>query len=226
MDVRDRMRPRARHAAAGLLIGCSLALLGLPASAGAATVTDLGEGFPLSVNPSDHVLLAKLVIEEKAEENVVGPWSIWAGGKSTPLAPLNGGPETKEIVLGQPAHQLLLYRLNSAGAAGGTSTVSYFKEGKEHTVFRAAYYTPDGVGHEVPPLHETITNSKGESVIVGAIGTGIDEAGDVAGIGVVLLLLAAIHNFSAGWLIPGVVFGTVALASFSVSQQMNRRRLQ
>jgi len=50
--------------------------------------------------------------------------------------------------------------------------------------------------------------------------------GFVAGIGVVLLLLASIHSFSAGWIIPGVGFGTVALASFSVPQQMNRRRPQ
>ncbi len=50
--------------------------------------------------------------------------------------------------------------------------------------------------------------------------------GFAAGIGVVLLSLASIHNFSAGWLIPGVVFGAVALASFSVAQQMNQRRLQ
>lgn len=37
--------------------------------------------------------------------------------------------------------------------------------------------------------------------------------GFLAGIGVVLLALASIHNFSIGWLIPGVVFGAVALAS-------------
>lgn len=34
--------------------------------------------------------------------------------------------------------------------------------------------------------------------------------GFVAGIGVVLLVVASIHSFSAGWLIPGVGFGTVA----------------
>lgn len=50
--------------------------------------------------------------------------------------------------------------------------------------------------------------------------------GFLAGIGVVLLLLASIHNFSAGWLIPGVVFFAVALASFSAGEQMSRRRLQ
>jgi hypothetical protein len=50
--------------------------------------------------------------------------------------------------------------------------------------------------------------------------------GFVAGIGVVLLLMVSIHSFSAGWLIPGVGLGTVALASFCVAQQMNQRRLQ
>jgi hypothetical protein len=166
-----------------------LAVLVAPSLALASSVTDAGEGFPLSVNASDHILIAKLVIEEeegKSEENIAGPWSIWAGGSSTPLAPLNGGPETKEVALGEPEHSVFLYRLNAAGVAGGTSTItSGFKEGKEHTVHRAAYYTPDGVGHEVPPLYETITNSKGEPVTVGAIGTGIDGAGDVAGLGVV-----------------------------------------
>jgi len=50
--------------------------------------------------------------------------------------------------------------------------------------------------------------------------------GFLAGIGVVFLLFAAIHSFSAGWLTPGVVFGTVALASFSTAGQTNRRRPQ
>jgi len=180
-------RPAAIPVAIVLL--ALLAVLVAPSLALASSVTDAGEGFPLSVNASDHILIAKLVIEEeegKSQENIAGPWSIWAGGSSTPLAPLNGGPETKAVALGEPEHSLFLYRLNAAGVAGGTSTItSGFKEGKEHTVHRAAYYTPDGVGHEVPPLHETITNDKGESIVVGALGTGIDEAGDVAGIGVV-----------------------------------------
>jgi hypothetical protein len=46
--------------------------------------------------------------------------------------------------------------------------------------------------------------------------------GFVAGIGVVLLLLAAIHNFSAGWLTPGVVLVVAALASFRATEQMKR----
>jgi len=174
---------------AAIVLLALLAVLVAPSLALASSVTDAGEGFPLSINASDHILIAKLVIEEeegKSEENIAGPWSIWAGGSSTPLAPLNGGPETSGVALGEPEHNLFLYRLNAAGVAGGTSTItSGFKEGKEHTVHRAVYYTPDGVGHEVPPLHETITNEKGEPVIVGAFGTGIDGAGDVAGIGVV-----------------------------------------
>ena len=144
------------------LLLATLGLLVIPAGANATSVTDAGEGFPLSVNASDHILIAKLTIKEE-EDNITGPWSIWAGGTSTPLVPLNGGPETSEVALGEPEHQLFLYRLNDAGNAGGTSTISYFKEGKEHTVHRAVYYTPEGVGHEVSPLHETITNEKGES---------------------------------------------------------------
>jgi len=166
---------------------CTIALAA-PPPAVAISVTDAGVGFPLSVNPSDHILIGKLVLEEEEgtkEEDLAGPWSIWADGSSTPLEPLNGGPETTGTALGEPEHTLFLYRLNAAGVAGGTSTISYLKEGKEKTVHRAVFYTPDGVGHEVPPLSETILNDKGEPVVVGAFGTGIDEAGDVAGLGVV-----------------------------------------
>ena len=38
--------------------------------------------------------------------------------------------------------------------------------------------------------------------------------GFVAGIGVILLILASINNFSIGWLIPGVALGAAAFASF------------
>lgn len=48
--------------------------------------------------------------------------------------------------------------------------------------------------------------------------------GLVAGVGVALHLVASIHNFSAGWLIPGVVFGGVALGSFNAAKQMSQRQ--
>ena len=34
----------------------------------------------------------------------------------------------------------------------------------------------------------------------------------------------AINNFSIGWLIPGVVFSVIALASFTTAEQVARRR--
>ena len=166
-----------------------IATLAAPAAASATSIIDAGAGLPTSLNSSDHILVGRLTIEEeepgKPEENIAGPWSIWAEGASTPLAPLNGGPETSGGALGSIEHELFLYRLNDAGDAGGTSTISYFAEGEEHTIHRAAWYSPSGVGHEVPLLQETVLNSKGESKPAGALGTGIDGAGDVAGIGVV-----------------------------------------
>jgi hypothetical protein len=50
--------------------------------------------------------------------------------------------------------------------------------------------------------------------------------GFVAGIGVTLVFVAAIHDFSAGWLTPGIALGAVALASNVTAAQTNRRRLQ
>ncbi len=48
--------------------------------------------------------------------------------------------------------------------------------------------------------------------------------GFVAGIGVILLVLASINNFSMGWLIPGVAFSAAAFASFLAAGQVDRRR--
>jgi len=48
--------------------------------------------------------------------------------------------------------------------------------------------------------------------------------GFVAGIGVILLVLASINNFSMGWLIPGVAFSAAAFASFLAAEQVDRRR--
>jgi hypothetical protein len=189
-DGRQRKDRRARHRRALILAACAtLSLICLPAAAGASSVTEVGEGFPISLNPSDHVLLARLVEREqegKPEQDLEGPWSIWAEGKSTPLEPLNGGPETpSESAFGSIEHELFLYRLNAAGNAGGTSTISYFREGKEHTVHRAAWYSASGVGHEVPVLQEEVFNEEGEGKPAGALGFGIDGAGDIAGFGVV-----------------------------------------
>ncbi len=202
--IERRPKPAADLCALVVCAFLTLTLLCLPAVAGAASVTDAGEGVPLSVNSHDHLLIATLGTEEEKpgepEEVITGPWSLWADGASTPLSPLNGGPETSNVPLGEPEHDLFLYRLNAAGDAGGTSTISYFAEGKEHTVHRAAWYSPSGVGHVVPLLQEEITNEKGESKPAGALGIGIDEAGDVAGIGVVQIgeSLRSRGFFSAG----------------------------
>ena len=48
--------------------------------------------------------------------------------------------------------------------------------------------------------------------------------GFVAGIGLTLLLVASIHNFSAGWLIPGVAFTALSLATVVVVDQVRQRR--
>ena len=47
--------------------------------------------------------------------------------------------------------------------------------------------------------------------------------GLLAGIGLTLLGVASIHNFSAGWLISGAAFGAVALGSFMTTQGVRRR---
>jgi hypothetical protein len=43
--------------------------------------------------------------------------------------------------------------------------------------------------------------------------------GFVAGIGVILLILASINNFSIGWLIPGVALGAAAFGSFIAAER-------
>src|SRR6266849_2126300 len=48
--------------------------------------------------------------------------------------------------------------------------------------------------------------------------------GFVAGVELTLLVLASINNFSIGWLIPGVVFSVIAVASFTTAEQVARRR--
>jgi len=48
--------------------------------------------------------------------------------------------------------------------------------------------------------------------------------GFVAGLGVILLVLASINSFSIGWLIPGVAFSAAGFASFVAAEQVNRRR--
>jgi len=47
--------------------------------------------------------------------------------------------------------------------------------------------------------------------------------GFVAGIGVILLVLASINNFSIGWLIPGFALSVAALTSFVAAEQVDRR---
>lgn len=188
---------RSVSAAALLVI---LSLLILPAGAMALSLTDAGEGAPISMNSADHILVATIT-EEEGEEDVAGPWSIWAAGKSTSLQPLNGGPETHGGTLGEVFHELFLYRINAAGRVGGTSTISYFdSEDKEHSILRPVWYSPSGEGHEVPLFQETVVNEKGESKPAGGLGTGIDDAGDVVGLGTVQVEgeLRAKGFFSAG----------------------------
>jgi hypothetical protein len=160
------------------------ALLLVPSLAEAATATDLGEGFPISLNASDHVLIGRLTIEldeGEQEENLAGPWRIWASGKATALQPLNG-PEGAED---EQRHELTLENINDAGEAGGTSTASVFVDDEELAEDRPAVYSASGEGREIPLLQDTITNKDGEQRPVGGVGVGVDGAGDVAGIGVV-----------------------------------------
>jgi hypothetical protein len=51
-----------------------------------------------------------------------------------------------------------------------------------------------------------------------------DSLGFVAGIGVILLVVALINGFSIGWLIAGVGFSSAALGSFVAARQIARRR--
>jgi len=46
----------------------------------------------------------------------------------------------------------------------------------------------------------------------------------VAGMGAILLILAAIHDFSPSWLSPGVAFSATALASFAAAKRAERCR--
>src|SRR5487761_2011685 len=176
----------AKQRALGALVaGATFALcLAGAAPAGAAGVVSLGKGFPVALNESDHVLVGNLVHEEvegKLEESLEGPYSIWAEDKSTTLTPLNG-PEKHEAKE-EPKHELLVANINAAGDVGGSSTVSYTDEGKERVVFRAVWWGPEGKAHQVPVLQETFTNKEGETFHDPALGAGIDNAGDVAGIG-------------------------------------------
>lgn len=184
-DDRGSLRPRGRCMLATIAgCCCALALLALPAVASASSVTDAGEGFPLRMNSSDQIVVATVGFEE-GEETVAGPWSIWSAGTSTPLAPYNGGPEESSCVLGSVCHNLVVLQINDAGRVAGTSTMTYTnEEGHEASVERAVWYSASGEVHLVPLLQERVKTTKGTKP-AGAIGLGIDAAGDVAGVGVV-----------------------------------------
>ncbi|HEX4437267.1 MAG TPA: hypothetical protein VH061_10780, partial [Solirubrobacteraceae bacterium] len=186
MEVIRSASRRLRLLASLLAISLAAAttLLIAPAGASAApTVTDLGEGFPISINSSDHVLIGRLTFEgEPEEEDLSEPFSIWADGKSTPLAPLNGEGDGEEE--GSFRHELELEQINDAGEAAGTSTVNVvFGEG-ESSEDRPVIYSPSGVGREVALFQDTITDDEDEQIPVGGLGIGIDDNGDTVGIGV------------------------------------------
>jgi hypothetical protein len=184
----DRVRRRAIAIAISAVALLPAVLLSLPAVAGAASVTDVGEGFPTAINASDHIVMGTLGFNEEDEETIKGPWSIWSGvGKSLHLEPLNGEPNGEPESLDHE-HDLFLYDINEAGAVAGSSTVVN-KGGSEPTsLHRAVSFSATGEAHEVPLLQEEIEHENGkgeiESTPVGALGTGIDNAGDVVGIGV------------------------------------------
>jgi len=181
----------ARTVTLGICAG--LGLLLIPAGANAASITDVGEGFPLSINASDHILIGKFVEEEeegKLVENLTGPWSIWTAAKSTTLLPLNGPVEHEEEpeTDGKPASprvEMSLYGINESGQVGGTSTVALQEGDEEISDDRPVWFSPDGEGHQVPIFQEQIKDGDGEPRHVGGIGLGIDNAGDVVGIGVI-----------------------------------------
>jgi hypothetical protein len=194
MKDHDGLRWISRRAAAILIsvsvgICLALGLLLVPAGASAASVTAVGEGFPLSMNSSDHILVGKLGFEEDEgvlEETLEGPWSIWAAGKSTRLEPLNGEPNGEPESLDHE-HKLELDNINEAGQVGGSSTVASVVGSETKSLYRAVSITPTGTATEVPLFQEELEreNSKEEleSYRVGSLGTGIDNAGDVVGIG-------------------------------------------
>lgn len=156
----------------------ALVALAMAAPAHAASVTSIGKGFPYLLNESDHVVLARLVLEE-GEENLTGPWSVWAEGKSTALKPLNGAEKHEEGE--NPRHELFIGGINGSGDLGGSSTIAFTDEGKERAVLRPVWFGPGGEPHEVAMLQESFTNKKSETFHEGGFGLGIDEAGDVAG---------------------------------------------
>jgi hypothetical protein len=181
----DRVRRRAIAIAISAAALLPAVLLGLPAVAGAASITDVGEGFPFAINASDHILLGKFEpAEDGEEENLKGPWSIWASNKSTPILPLNG-PVEHEDEPGSPRVELFLDGINASGQVAGTSTVALQQGDEEVSDDRPVWYSPSGEGHQVPIFQETIKNEKGEPRDVGGLGYGIDDKGDVVGIGVV-----------------------------------------
>jgi hypothetical protein len=163
------------------LAGVAALLIATSDAAAAPTVTDLGQGFPVSMNASDHVLIGRLTFEgEPEEEDLSGPWSIWADGKSTALEPLNGEGEEE----GGFRHELELEQINAAGEAGGTSTINVVDGEEERSEDRPVIYSPSGVGREVALFQDTFTNEEDEEVPVGGLGFGLDDNGDVIGIGV------------------------------------------
>jgi hypothetical protein len=175
----------ARMLTLGICAG--LGLLVIPPGASATSITDVGEGFPTSMNASDQMAIGKLSFEEnpetdELEENIEGPWSIWNGGNTTKLLPLNGPGEGKEGEDESPRHEILdVLDINSAGQVAGTSTVSYTEKDEERSNDRPAWYSLSGQGHEVPLLVETLLNENGESIRAGGLGVGIDDKGDVVG---------------------------------------------
>ncbi len=155
---------------------CALAF-GWTVAARAANVIDAGTGVPFALNESDHILIAQLT-EKEGEEDIEGPWSIWAEGKSTALKPLNGAEKHEEDE--KPKHELFLYNINSAGDVGGWSTETVTDNGEEKGLPRPVWFGPKGEPHEVPLLQDTFTNKKGETFHDIGLGVGIDDHGNVA----------------------------------------------
>jgi hypothetical protein len=175
---------------------CLAALLLLPGAAGATSISEVGgsEGVPTSINASDQMVIGgELVIEEnetthELEENIEEPWSIWNGSKAVHVEPLNGEPNGESESLDHE-HNLFLYNINASGQAGGSSTITTSGSGEnEKTTHRAVWVSPAGEVHEVPLLQAELQREPSEGVFesfpAGSLGTGIDDAGDVVGIGV------------------------------------------